>query len=218
MTGGWVWKQVPSLLRSGGHAVYTPTLTGVGERAHLLTRDVDVQTHIHDIINVIAYEALQEVMLVGHSYGGIVITGVAECLPERLAHLVFLDAQVLYDGERFMDLFDQELVDAAMELVQAKGDGWRLPPDKPKPDRRYTDHPFKALVQPIDVKNPAAAALPHTYIFCTEKEEMGVRGQGVIRSAARAQAAGWPYYELQTGHHPMWTMPQELVGLLNKLV
>ncbi|MFT7224426.1 MAG: pimeloyl-ACP methyl ester carboxylesterase [Cellvibrionaceae bacterium] len=216
--GGWIWKQVASLLREAGHDVYTPTLTGVGERVHLLTRDVDLGTHIEDIVNVIIYEELREVILVGHSYGGAVVSGVAERIPERLSHLVFLDAQILRDGESVNDLYDRHIIDAMTERVRAHGDGWRFTPREPKLDPRCTDHPLRTLNQPLDINNPVAAALPRTCIFCTEKEEMGPIGQGIIRSAARARAAGWPYYELRTGHDPQLTMPNELVNLFAKLV
>ena len=214
--GGWIWQPVRSLLRAEGHEVYTPTLTGLGERAHLLSPEIDLDTHIQDVVNVLEYEQLSQVILVGHSYGGVVITAVAERIPERLAHLVYLDAYVLENGEGLLDLYDAAFVDALSERVQTQGDGWRLPPDEP-PDPRLTDHPFKTATQPIEVKSPAAAALPHTYLLCTDKAEMGRGAQGFIRSAARAQAKGWQYFELGTGHAPMYTMPQELVGLLHGL-
>lgn len=215
--GGWVWRQVPSLLRAGGHEVYAPTLTGLGERAHLLSQEVDLYTHIQDVINVLEYEDLTQVVLVGHSYGGVVITAVAERIPERLIHLVYLDAVVLENGEAMGDLYDAAVREGLLEQVQTQGDGWRYPASELS-EPRFTDHPFKTFTQPIDVKSPAAAALPHTYIFCTEKAEMGAVGQGIVRSAARAQAKGWQYYELNTGHHPMWTIPQELVDLFLGLV
>src|SRR3954453_21148411 len=95
--GGWCWRRVAPLLRVAGHAVYTPTLTGLGERAHLLTREVGLETHIRDTVNVLECEELNDVILVGHSYGGIVITGTAERAPERVGHLVYLDAMVTLD-------------------------------------------------------------------------------------------------------------------------
>jgi pimeloyl-ACP methyl ester carboxylesterase len=90
--GGWCWQRVTPHLRAAGHEVFTPTLTGLGERAHLLTRDVGLDTHVHDIVNVLEFEELREVILVGHSYGGMVVAGVAECVPHRLARAVYLDA------------------------------------------------------------------------------------------------------------------------------
>jgi pimeloyl-ACP methyl ester carboxylesterase len=161
--GGWIWRQVSLLLRTKGVEVYTPTLTGLGECAHLLSPEFDLDTHIQDVVNVMEYEGLSEVILVGHSYGGMVITGVAERIPQRLAHLVYLDAYVPEDGESAMDLYGAAFVDAVIEWVQTQGDGWRYPPRQRK-DPRSTDHPFRTLVQPVAVRNLAAAALPHTYI------------------------------------------------------
>lgn len=103
--GGWVWRPVPSLLRAEGHEVYTPTLTGLGERAHLLSPEVDLGTHIQDVVNVLEFERLSQVILVGHSYGGVVVTAVAERIPERLAQLVYIDALVPADGESVADLY-----------------------------------------------------------------------------------------------------------------
>ena len=127
--GGWCWKRVAPLLRAAGHEVYTytPTLTGLGERAHLLSRDIDLDTHITDIVNVLAYEELTDVVLVGHSYGGMVIAGVADRVPERVAHLVYLDAFVPRDGQAVHDIFSPEFAAHLQALALAEGDGWRIP-------------------------------------------------------------------------------------------
>ena len=125
--GGWCWKKVTPLLRAAGHEVYTPTLTGLGERAHLLTREVDLDTHIRDIINVLEYEELRDVILVGHSYAGMVIAGVADRVPARLAHLVYLDAFVPRDGQASLSLSPPELEAHLRAQALAEGDGWRVP-------------------------------------------------------------------------------------------
>lgn len=166
--GGWHWKTVAGMLRAAGHDVYTPTLTGLGERTHLGSPAVDLQMHIQDIVDILRYEDLHNVILVGHSYAGLVITGVAEQAPERLAHLVYLDAIVLHNSETFMDiarLANPEVPARIEEMVRAQGDGWRVPiiyNDYYKYDWRDTPQPFKTMTQPLQITNPAAAALPHT--------------------------------------------------------
>jgi pimeloyl-ACP methyl ester carboxylesterase len=211
--GGWIWRTVPSLLRAAGQEVYTPTLTGLGERRHLFSPDISMETHILDVLHVLDFEELDQVILVGHSYGGAVITGVAERAAERLSHLVYLDAFVPRDGEAVKDLYDPPVADALAEHYLNGGKS-SAAGQSGMEDPRFTAHPLKTFVYPLQLKNEAAKALPRTYIFCTEKAEMGLRGQGIIRSAERARAAGWDYYELHTGHHPMWTLPVELTELL----
>ena len=221
--GGWHWQTVAGMLRAAEHDVYTPTLTGQGERTHLASPAVDLHMHIQDIVSVLRYEDLHNVILVGHSYAGLVITGVAEQEAARLAQLVYLDALVLQDGETFLDL--ARLVNPAVPAhieasVRAQGDGWRVPiiyNDYYKPDWRDTPQPFKTMTQPLQITNPAAAALPHTFIHCTDKWPVQ-KFDAMAVSAARAQAAGWHYRELPTTHMAMWTMPRELTDLLLELV
>lgn len=211
--GGWIWRTVPSLLREAGQDVYTPTLTGLGERRHLFYPDLSLETHILDIFNVLLFEDLNHVILVGHSYGGAVITGVAQRSSERLSHLVYLDAFVPQDGEAVKDLYDPPVVNTLAEHYLDGGKGRSEDPAVAE-ETRFTVHPLKTFAEPLQLKSKTATALPRTYIFCTEKQEMGLRAQGIIRSAARAKAAGWGYHELTTGHHPMWTMPRELTDIL----
>jgi pimeloyl-ACP methyl ester carboxylesterase len=213
--GGWLWKDVATCLRAAGHHVYTPTLTGLGDRKHLLTREVDLYTHIQDIVNVLTYEDLHDVVLVGHSYGGVVIQGVAEQAPHHLKQLIFLDALVLEDGETATDLYDPDFVAMIIQFIQEDGDGWCYPPQGD--DARTTAHPFKTFQQPISLQNPVAAALPRTYIACTNQSEEKDTLLGVIRSAARVKAAGWPYHELFSDHEPMKSMPDRLAQLLQEV-
>lgn len=220
--GGWCWRNVAPLLRAAGHDVYTPTLTGLGERAHLLSPAIDLGTHIQDVVNVLAYEDLRAAVVVGHSYGGMVITGVAERAGDRVAQLVYLDAHVPAGGQALRDLLGPELWATIQEAAQTLGDGWRLPPppdDHPfgvqdERDARWvrsrlTEHPLRTLAQPLP---PAAgpATLPRTYIHCAEND-------GLQAEAKRLRAApGWSYRELATGHDAMVTMPRELAGLLHE--
>ena len=131
--GGWCWKKVTPLLRAQGHEVFTPTLTGLGERAHLARPEVGLEIHVRDIINVIEYENRRNVILVGNSSGGMVITGAADHVPERIAHLVFLDAFVPTDGQSMLDVIPPDRRPALEAFVQKEGDGWLLPRFAPPP-------------------------------------------------------------------------------------
>jgi len=128
MHGGWCWQRVAPLLRAAGHDVYTPTLTGLGERVHLAHPAVDLDTHIRDVLGVLEFEDLHEVILVGHSYGTMVITGVADRVPERIAHLVYLDGTMAADGQTALDFFPPEWRASRRAQVDAEGEGWRLLP------------------------------------------------------------------------------------------
>jgi pimeloyl-ACP methyl ester carboxylesterase len=222
--GGWCWKKVVPLLRGAGHEVFTPTLTGLGERAHLLAPDIDLTTHVNDILGVLEFEDLQEVHLVGHSYGGMVISGVAEHAGARLAHLVYLDAFLPEHGKALRNYIDGPGTD---RLVQLYGDGWRFP--KPQmqgedffgvTDRadlawmlpRVGDHPYKTMTQPLKLTNDRLDSLPRTFILTTTAP--------LFREAAeRAQRQAFRYYELlSAGHDAMVTQPAELVQILLGLV
>ena len=139
--GGWCWKKLTPLLRAQGHAVFTPTLTGLGERAHLARPEIGLEMHVRDIINVIEYEDLRNVILVGNSSGGMVMTGVADHMPERIAHLVFLDAFVPTDGQSMLDVIPPDRRPALEAFVQKEGDGWLLP--------RFAPPPWKKLVTEV---------------------------------------------------------------------
>jgi len=227
--GGWCWQRVTSPLRAAGHIVYTPTLTGLGERAHLLAPTIDLETHIRDIVGVLAYEELTDVVLVGHSYAGAVITGVADRAPSRLGHLVYLDAFVLRDGETLFDLHPPPMRDGMRARSDAEGEGWYLPPPPSTGQALFgiTDPADIAWVrgklgpqprapheQPLRVAHPAGAALRRTFIYCADKAS----GDLFAAMARRAQEGeGWGYHELPTGHDAMVTMPEALAALLATL-
>jgi pimeloyl-ACP methyl ester carboxylesterase len=220
--GGWQWRQVATLLEAAGHMAFCPTLTGCGERVHLAHPQIDLDLHTQDIVNVLEYEDLHEVTLVGHSYGGMVITNVAERAPNRLRQLVYLDAFVPHDGESLMDIIGQVLGSAAVaqieELVRTQGDGWRFPRSPVDsdgvPNPRATDQPYSTLTQKIRVASPEAAALPHSYVLCTERPSGWPFGPVLAMCAARARAGGWSYHELPTGHALWRTAPDEVAKLL----
>jgi pimeloyl-ACP methyl ester carboxylesterase len=211
--GGWVWRPVTAGVRAAGHEAWAPTLTGMGERVHLAGPAVGLDTHILDVANVLEYEDLRAVVLVGHSYGGMVITGVAERMPARLTHLVYLDALVPADGQAMTDFYPPAVRDGLEAAARTHGDGWRVPLG-PEAGPRATPHLLKPLTQPVTVRDPAAAALPRTYIACTAPSSDPLH-QPIAATAARLRAtAGWRYRELATGHGPMWSAPQELTALL----
>lgn len=213
--GGWAWREAAGLLRAAGHEVFTPTLTGSGERVHLASPQIDLNTHVTDVVNVLRYEELRGVVLVGWSSGGMVITGVAERAAEQLAHLVYLDAFVPRDGDSLLGLLPPEVAARFGERARTMGDGWRVPHDPPDAARR-TDVLLNVLRQPLRIENPEAARLPRTYIYCTAKADYPLfRHFG--EAAARARAEGWRYRELPTGHAALWTMPRELTDLLLEL-
>jgi pimeloyl-ACP methyl ester carboxylesterase len=223
--GGYQWQKVAGLLRAGGHAVFTPTLTGLGERVHLAHPGVDVDLHVSDILNVLKYEELSDVILCGHSYGGVVITGVAERAAGLLLHLVYIDGMVLRDGESAMDLaaavMPASTVAAINEMVATAGKGWFIPASPVRSDGvpcpLATPQPVKTFETRLTVRNPQAAALPHTYIYCTETSDTWVNKSLLAASAARAREVGWAYYELPTGHAVYDTMPKELTTILTSL-
>jgi len=223
MHGGWCWKRVVPLLRAADHDVYAPTLTGLGERAHLAHAGIDLDTHVQDVVGVLAYEDLDRVVLVGHSYAGTVVAGVADRLPGRIAHLVYLDAAVAGDGQAVLDLFPPEFQAAERALVEAEGDGWRWPPPDPSvwgimdPEdaawvrAKLVPQPFETFTQPLRLVNPAGFAGPKTYIACVAAGHDGWRDAMVER--ARTEP-GWRYRELATGHDAMITAPREVADLL----
>jgi pimeloyl-ACP methyl ester carboxylesterase len=222
--GGWCWKRITPLLRAAGHEVYTPTLTGLGERSHLVNVDIDLNTHVQDVVNVLEFEELREVILVGHSYGGMVITGVSERTTERLKHIVYLDAFIPQDGQALADLLAPQFRNDLLQQAQASGG--RLPPFPIEQYGVFTEadvrwvkpklvyHPFKTVTTPVSLTSPRALALPKTYVYCNNPA-MGPFDQFVERVR---KERGWRYRELATGHDAMVTMPRELADLLLELV
>lgn len=218
--GGWVWQKVARLLRAEGNDVYTPTLTGVGDRSHLLKCGVDLNTHITDVANLLFYEDLSDVILVGHSYSGMVVSGVAVRAPERLAMVIYLDAYLPDAGQSEEDLWPAEMR-AAIQADAATSGGLRPPPppsllgvSDPAElefiNARLTPHPMATYQQPAPPDNPKSAALRRAFIQCTVGQAVPVFSQ----FAAKARARGWPVRELETGHMAMLTAPNETAALL----
>jgi pimeloyl-ACP methyl ester carboxylesterase len=223
--GAWSWnKLVAPSLRQAGHTVYAATLTGLGERAHLATPEVDLDTHVRDVVNLLFYEDLTGVFLVGHSYGGMVITGVADRVPERLAHLVYLDAAVPADGQAISDQFGPEHRRALVERAEREGDGWRLPPGPMQGDDppaivawagpRRAAQPLKTFTQPIRLTR-GETTLPRAYVYCAGGK---APDSPAARRAERLRAdPRWRYFELATGHNLHYSAPDETVSILCEL-
>ncbi|ANS63476.1 putative hydrolase or acyltransferase of alpha/beta superfamily [Streptomyces lincolnensis] len=227
---GQCWERVVPLLASAGHRVVAPSLTGYGDKAHLLGRDVGLDTHADDIVDLIDAEDLTEVILVGHSYAGLVISATANRVPDRIAHLVHLDAMVPEDGESAADVMPvtQDLID----LAERSESGWRVPPlpELPPPSGLFgvtdpadiawlrsmlSDHPVRCLRQPVRLGNPAVRTIPRTHIHCVLGRPDGFARRPV--PALQPNGAPAQVWELPTGHDCMITMPAELTELLLRL-
>jgi pimeloyl-ACP methyl ester carboxylesterase len=222
-SAGWAWKKLRPLLRERGHEVFTPTCTGLGERAHQSGPEVGLHTHIEDMLAVLDYEDLHDVVLVGHSYGGMVATGVADRAVARLSQLVYLDAFVPADGQSVFDLIPPQARERSQAQARDEGQGWLLQPNPLPPDTAAADvewalprrrmQPIKAFGTPVRLSG-AAQALPRTYVYCTRC------GPGdVFRPFAEAarKEAGWRYFELDASHNPHITMPATLAELLHRI-
>jgi pimeloyl-ACP methyl ester carboxylesterase len=218
--GGWCWKKVVSHLTAAGHEVYTPSLAGLAERSHLLTPEIDLETHVQDLLGVLFYEDLDQVVLVGHSYGGMLIPVVVEKAADRIAHAVFLDALVPPPGHSLFDLLPDVKV-AMTDRANEVGEGWYVPPwegntfgmtDQEDIDwamARLTPHPLKTFQQPAQFSRAPHLIVPCTFIAC----DWVLQTYG----ANPPQAEGMRYVELPTAHGVMYTAPRELANLLLNL-
>lgn len=221
--GGWCWAPVAKALRAAGHRVTTPTQTGLGERRHLMSRDITLETFVLDLIHHIEAEELTDVILVGHSFAGPVISGAADRMPERIRHLVYLDATILEDGQAPFDRLPPEVVAARRRLAQEEGQGVFVPPPPPAAfgipadhpgaawvARRLTPHPLGTFESPLRLANPVGNGRPCTYIACTDPL------YGPLESVRRwaRDRPGWTWREIATGHDAMVTAPTDLARML----
>jgi pimeloyl-ACP methyl ester carboxylesterase len=208
--GAWEWKRVGELLQADGHTVYRPTLTGQGERVHLANPDIDLDTHITDVVNVILFEDLRDIVLMGHSYGGMVVTGVADRVPERIKALVYIDAFLPNDGESLNSATTRPRPTTNGFVVPA---GWPPPPGKLPP--YIVPHPGKTLSQKISLKNPVAAKIPATYILTVDAGRQP-ESDRFFRFYQRAKNRGWTIRVMTGGHVVNVTAPVELTKLLEQ--
>jgi pimeloyl-ACP methyl ester carboxylesterase len=212
------------LLRGAGHELWTPTYTGLGERAHLASPAVDLDTHIADVIGVLDMEDLRDIVLIGHSYGGMVATGVMDRVRDRIAQVVYLDAFVPRDGQCLLDLQAAEVRDRMRELARTSGEGWRVPPNPMPPDTLEADvawaagrrlpQPLKTFETPLRL-TAGTPSPPRSYIYCKR-----IGPTDVFRQfAERAQReSGWRHFEIDASHNPHITAPQALLALLERIV
>jgi pimeloyl-ACP methyl ester carboxylesterase len=220
-SAGWAWKKMHPLMAAAGYRLVTPSYTGLGERAHLANPSIDLETHIEDILNVIKYEDLSDIVLLGHSYGGMVATGVADRARNHIAQLIYLDAFVPRNGQSLLDLNDPAR--QRMREMTKSGDGWRVPPNPTPPDTpqadldwltaRRVDMPIKCFEQGL--KLSSEPAMPRSYIYATRITPADTFGP----FAARAKSEpGWDYHEIDASHSPNVTAPELLAGMLKKMV
>jgi pimeloyl-ACP methyl ester carboxylesterase len=218
--GGWKWRFVRPLLERAGHQVFAPSLTGLGERRHLARPDIDLDTHIADVVSLLEMEDLRDVVLAGHSYGGMVISGAADRAPGRIARLVYLDAFVPENGKCLLDYALPER--AARMRHEGERTGFVTPPPMAtwglkSPEHldfvgpREVRHPFATMEQPIRLENPAEwTQLPKTFIYCSSP----ATGSFDQFAAKYREAPNWRFHDLKTGHDAMILMPDELTQLL----
>ena len=218
--GSWCWKRVRRALQALGHDVFTPTLTGVGERSHLLSPQVDLGTHIDDVINLIQWEELSNVVLCGHSYGGCVISGVVDRVPERIAALVYLDAFLLDGGQSLHDTLPAAQRDLQLDLARRVGDGWKVPPipaevfnvnaaDRTWVDRQCTMQPLATFQQAIKLSSGQNTRQNTTFILAT-----GFNDSPFPPFYDRAKGKGWTTMTIACGHDVMLDRPEELTSTL----
>ena len=222
-SAAWAWKKMRPLFRKAGHEFFSPTYTGLGERAHLARPEVDLSTHVQDVLAVLEIEGLKEVTLLGHSYGGMVATGVADKAADRIARVVYIDAFAPKDGQSLFDLLGPK-GEAHMRAGAAKdGDGWKLPLNPMPPDTSPEDaawavpkrrpQPIKTFEQKIALKSPAPP--PRHYIYAKKSGPGDVFRQFGERAKSEA---GWKYWEIDSTHSPNITCPDALMALLTQIM
>jgi pimeloyl-ACP methyl ester carboxylesterase len=211
--GSWMWARLAQLLRGQGHEVFAPSLTGIGERTHLGSPAVNLSTHVNDVLGTIEYERLSDFVLVGHSYGGMVVTAVADRVPEKIRSLVYLDAFVPKDGQSLLDLARPEMREKILALP-----GWQIPPPPPQGmtdkyeiawiEGRRSPQPAGTFKEKVSLKG--AFKGKRSYIFCSGYSPTTFARFGAETKADKA----WRYHELPTHHYPQISMPRELAAIL----
>jgi pimeloyl-ACP methyl ester carboxylesterase len=229
--GGWCWRDVRAGLEARGHRVFTPTLTGLADKAHLREPVPDLSTHIQDVLNVLEWEELSDVVLCGHSYGGMVITGVADRAKSRLRSIVYLDAAVPRSGDSMITQgpprTPEEQAAVRAGLLSLAPDGlWMgafpaevlgIPKDHPGHawvQRRLTAHPLASWTEPLTLTNGGSAGLRRMYVLCTDPMMAG--SSFPWHGAQLKKDPSWLYRELKTGHDAMVTLPRQTARLLEE--
>jgi pimeloyl-ACP methyl ester carboxylesterase len=221
-SAGWAWKKVRPLMRLAGHEFFAPTYTGLGERAHLARPEIDLSTHIQDVLSVLEIEDLREVTLLGHSYGGMVATGVADLVPERLARVIYLDAFVPRDGQSLFDLLGPRGEANMRRGAAREGEGWKIPPNPPSADTSPADlawtgprrrpQPIRTFEQRIRL---AGTPPPRHYIYARKAGPGDVFRQFAER--ARSEP-GWTCHQIDSSHSPNITCPDLVMQVLTQIM
>lgn len=223
--GGWCWRPVAERLRAAGHRVFSPSYTGMGDRKHLLSKDITINTFVDDLVQVILAEELENVVLVGHSFGGVPITGVADRIPERIAHLVYFDAVVLQSGQDSFSNYPKDEAEARIAAAGKATNGlavpvphtlphvWGIAQGTPEYDwimRRLTPHPLGSYTTPLTLRHPIGNGLPRTYIHCVSPSHSLLESS---RRLVKAQS-GWHWVEIDAPHEAHITHPDLLAEVL----
>jgi len=221
-SAGWAWKKMHPLMSKAGHRLVTPSYTGLGERAHLAIPSIDLETHIADMLNVIKYEDLRDIVLVGHSYGGMVATGVADRARDKVKQLIYVDAFVPNDGQSLLDLNEKDR--QRVEDLASSGDGWRVPPNPTPPDtppadvdwlsERRVHMPVKCFQTRLKLQG-GPLTLPRSYIYATRITPADTFGP--FARMTKGDPA-WRYFEIDASHSPNVTAPEALMALLQKII
>jgi pimeloyl-ACP methyl ester carboxylesterase len=219
-SAGWAWKKMHPLMQAAGHRLVTPSYTGLGDRAHLANPSIDLNSHIEDMLAVIKYEDLRDIVLVGHSYGGMVATGVADRARDKVSQLIYIDAFVPGDGQSLLDL-NQAAVLRMRELTQYGS--WRVPPNPTPSDTspadvewlapRRVDMPIKCFEAKLKLEG-GPLTLPRSYIYATRITPADTFGP--FARHAKIDPA-WNYHEIDASHSPNVTAPDALMALLQKI-
>ena len=218
--GSWCWKATRRALQARGHDVFTPTLTGVGERSHLSSREVNLDTHIADVVNLIRWEELSDVVLCGHSYGGCVVKGAADRVADRIRALVYVDAFVPENGQSLHDTLQAEQRDSQVKGALETGDGWKVPPipaeifnvnvkDRAWVQRQRTPQSLATFQQPLQLTGAVERIKDVTYILAT-----GWDHSPFPQFYEKANAKGWKTLTMPCGHDVMLDNPDELLEIL----
>jgi pimeloyl-ACP methyl ester carboxylesterase len=207
--GGELWKPVCGILEAAGHETHAPSLIGYGERVHLVRPDLHLLDHVQDLVEFVVTEALSDVVLVGHSYGGMVITGAAEQLADRIRQLVYVDALEPRDGDSALSISPAWRRDEILEQAR-KWDGVWVPFRGSNGSAPPPGIPLQTLTDPVRLANPRAAALPRTFVYCSNPPAPMI---GPSAERARTEA-GWTFHEFRCGHIVQHDAPRELASVL----
>jgi pimeloyl-ACP methyl ester carboxylesterase len=222
--GGWCWSRVAEPLRAAGHRVYTPTQTGLGERSHLISRNITLDVFVQDLVNVFEWEDLNDVILVGHSFGGLATTGATDRIPKRIRHIVFLDSFTVPSGQSAFDAMPADVAEARRQLAQEFSGGVMMPVPEPKAfgimapadaawlKAKCTPHPLQTYETRLTLKNPIGNGLPVTYVAV--KPDYGPTV--AARQYAKTRK-DWNYIELLASHDAMVDQPQAVIDIISTL-